>query len=96
VLWEKRKRNCCNRQKNHLTTLEKVEGYNKYTFIAEIEGYKHLEYTMHYIFRICQSIISAKEEGMHEHEELDIYNILDLVKSLVPESELEFLDEINH
>lgn len=51
---------------------------------------------MHYIFRICQSIISAKEEGMHEHEELDIYNILDLVKSLVPESELEFLDEINH
>ncbi|WP_128330794.1 hypothetical protein [Apibacter sp. HY039] len=79
--------------KDYLSTLEKI-GENRYKFIAEIESYKHLGFALHSIFNVCQSAILAKEEDIHVHTDLDIYNLLDLAKSLIPKPELEFLDEI--
>lgn len=78
---------------NYLNTLEKNKN-KQYDFIVEIESYKHLGYSLLSILRICQSALVAKEEDIHYHTDLDIYNLLDLAKSLIPESELEFLDKL--
>lgn len=78
---------------NYLSTLE-INNNKHYDFIAEIESYQHLGYALESILRVCQSAIMAKEEEVHYHTDLDIYNLLDLAKSLIPESELEFLDKL--
>ncbi len=78
---------------NYLSTLAK-NANRQYDFIAEIESYQHLGFAMQSILRICQSAILAKEEGIHYHTDLDIYNLLDLAKSLIPKPEFEFLDKL--
>lgn len=79
---------------NYLSTLEKNKN-KQYDFIAEIESYKHLGYSLLSILRVCQTALVTKDkEGFYYHTDLDIYNLLDLAKSLIPEPELEFLDKL--
>lgn len=78
---------------NYLCTLAKNSN-KQYDFITEIESYKHLGYALLSIIRVCQSALVAKEEDIHYHTDLDIYNLLDLAKSLIPEPKLEFLDKL--
>ncbi len=78
---------------NCLNTLEKNNNKH-YDFIVEIKNYQHLGLALQSILRVCQSAIIAKKEKLHCHTDLDIYNLLDLAKSLIPEPELEFLDKL--
>lgn len=78
---------------NYLSILEKNKN-KQYDFIAEIESYKHLGYSLLSILRVCHSALVAKEEYIRYHTDLDIYSLLDLAKSLIPESEFEFLDKL--
>jgi len=63
-----------------------------------LENYEHLGYTLHSICNVMQTALLAETECKQLtlcHSALDIYNLLSLVKALIPTSEWELLDKIN-
>ncbi|TWP30157.1 hypothetical protein ETU08_06260 [Apibacter muscae] len=80
--------------KDYLTTLSPTDE-GKYMLRVEIDGYKHLGFILLSILRVCESCLLARERNIAINTDLDICNLLDLAKSLIPYSELEFLEELN-
>ncbi|TWP31790.1 hypothetical protein ETU08_00350 [Apibacter muscae] len=82
-------------KRKEIDLLENSKDYFTSLSKMNIESYKELGFTLQSIIRICQSAILAKEKNVHLYTDLDIYNLLSLMKKLIPDSELEFLDEVH-
>ena len=74
--------------KEFLTTLEKLKS---------ISDYQNLGFTLKSLCKVTQTALLAKISfpNYTEHNQWDLYNILQLMRSLIPEEELELLDKIN-
>ncbi|TWP29921.1 hypothetical protein ETU09_02765 [Apibacter muscae] len=81
-------------KRKEIDLLENSKDYFTSLSKMDIESYRQLGFTLHSILRVCQSAILAKEYNIHLHTDLDIYNLLSLMEKLIPDSELEFLDEV--
>lgn len=74
--------------KEFLTILEKLKS---------IPDYQNLGFTLKSLCKITQTALLADLSFPEytEHNKWDIYNILQLLRSLIPEDELELLDKLN-
>ena len=75
--------------KDFLTTLEKLKS---------IPDYENLGFTITSLCNIAQTALLAETECRSLtlcHKPLDLFNIFNLIKILIPEDEWEFLDKIN-
>lgn len=79
------------------------ENLNPKDFLSSIENlpfldsYQELGFTLKSLCKVTQTalIMDISYSNLSEHNSWDIYNILSLMRSLIPESELELLDLIN-
>ena len=89
-----------------MTTLNKKVDFSKQEiqqFLTTLNHFKHLEdyqqlgYTLHSLGNIMQTALLAEMEHpkYSNHNKWDMYNHLSLIKSLVPNNELELLDKLN-
>ncbi|TWP23465.1 hypothetical protein ETU10_06980 [Apibacter muscae] len=62
----------------------------------DIRDYRQLGFTLHSILRVCQSALLNEQEDVRLHKDLDIYNLLCLAESLIPDPELELLDKLKN
>ncbi|MGM5631628.1 hypothetical protein O2K51_12065 [Apibacter raozihei] len=74
--------------KDFLVTLHKLK---------TIPDYENLGFTLKSLCKITQTALLAEISfpNYTEHTQWDIYNILALIRSLIPKDELELLDLIN-
>ena len=74
--------------KDFLNALEKLKN---------IPDYQNLGFTLKSLCKITQTALLAEISFPNhtEHSQWDIYNILALIRSLIPKDELELLDLLN-
>ncbi|MGM5631622.1 hypothetical protein O2K51_12035 [Apibacter raozihei] len=74
--------------KDFLVTLQKLKS---------IPDYENLGFTLKSLCKITQTALLAEISfpNYTEHTQWDIYNILQLIRSLIPKDELEWLDLLN-
>lgn len=62
-----------------------------------LESYQELGFTLKSLCKITQTAImmDISYSNNSEHSKWDIFNVLNLMRSLIPESELELLDLLN-
>ncbi|MGM5631432.1 hypothetical protein O2K51_11065 [Apibacter raozihei] len=74
--------------KDFLVTLQKLK---------TIPDYENLGFTLKSLCKITQTALLTEISfpNYTEHNQLDIYNILALIPSLIPKDELELLDLLN-
>ncbi|MGM5631444.1 hypothetical protein O2K51_11135 [Apibacter raozihei] len=74
--------------KDFLVTLQKLKS---------IPDYENLGFTLKSLCKITQTALLAEISfpNYTEHNQWDIYNILQLIRSLIPKDELELLDLLN-
>lgn len=65
--------------------------------IINSPDYENLGLTLTYLCKITQTALLAELSfpNYTEHNQWDIYNILQPLRSLIPEEELELLDKLN-
>lgn len=76
---------------------ELKKDHAKHIKYAGIGSYKHLGFTILSMLNSCQThLFSLENQGSKEEEEIriDIYNLLELIKKLLPHLEFEFLDKV--
>ncbi len=61
-----------------------------------INNYRELGYILKSLVKVAQTALMAEIESPDfiEHDKWDIYNLLTLIKNLIPEEELEWLDKL--
>ena len=74
--------------KDFLNALENCKGFT---------DYQNLGFTLKSLCKITQTALLAEISFPNhtEHSQWDIYNILQLIRSLIPKDELELLDLLN-
>ncbi|WP_128331618.1 hypothetical protein [Apibacter sp. HY039] len=74
--------------KDFLVTLQKLKS---------IPDYENLGFTIKSLCKVTQTALLAEISfpNYTEHNQWDIYNILQLIRSLIPKDELELLDLLN-
>jgi hypothetical protein len=74
--------------KDFLTVLEKF---------TSIPDYENLGFTLKSLCKVAQTALLAEISfpNYTEHNKWDVYNILQLLRSLILEDELELLDKLN-
>ncbi|WP_185145100.1 hypothetical protein, partial [Apibacter muscae] len=62
-----------------------------------IESYQELGFTLKSLCKLTQTALTMDSSypNLSVHNSWDIYNILNLIHSLIPESEWELLDRLN-
>lgn len=60
----------------------------------KIGTYQELGTFLHSLVNISQQSLFLEEEGLDNEIRIDIYNLLDMAKKIIPLTELEFLDEM--
>ena len=65
--------------------------------LKNIPDYQNLGFTLKSLCKITQTALLAEIENPQwtEHSPWDLYNILQLIRSLIPKDELELLDLLN-
>ncbi|WP_295809512.1 hypothetical protein [uncultured Apibacter sp.] len=65
--------------------------------LKNIPDYQNLGFTLKSLCKITQTALLAEISSPNytEHTQWDIYNILQLIHSLIPKDELELLDLLN-
>lgn len=65
--------------------------------LKNIPDYQNLGFTLKSLCKITQTALLADIENPQwtEHSPWDLYNILQLIRSLIPKDELELLDLLN-
>lgn len=65
--------------------------------LKNIPDYQNLGFTLKSLCKITQTALLAEISfpKYTEHNQWDIYNILQLIRSLIPKDELELLDLLN-
>ncbi|MGM5629395.1 hypothetical protein O2K51_00730 [Apibacter raozihei] len=85
--------------KNNLFIIQRYKIYLIYDFekLKTIPDYENLGFTLTYLCKITQTALLAELSfpNYTEHNQWDLYNILKLLRSLIPEDELELLDKLN-
>ncbi|MGM5631226.1 hypothetical protein O2K51_10005 [Apibacter raozihei] len=63
---------------------------------VQMESYQKLGYTLQSILKILRTLLLTEIETpeLVAHSKWDIYNLLDLAEGLLPEEELEILDQL--
>ena len=66
--------------------------------LKNIPDYQNLGFTLKSLCKITQTALLAEISfpNYTEHNQWDIYNILQLIRSLIPKDELELLDLLNN
>jgi hypothetical protein len=74
--------------KEYLTTLKSLE---------EIPSYQQLGYSLKSLCKIMQTALLAEIQfpNYTEHSKWDLYNLLGLIRGMIPKDEMELLDKIN-
>lgn len=60
-----------------------------------VESYQELGFTLKSLCKLTQTALCDCSDDKPSISNWDIFNILNLIRSLIPESELELLDLIN-
>ncbi|TWP30775.1 hypothetical protein ETU09_00210 [Apibacter muscae] len=62
-----------------------------------VESYQELGFTLKSLCKLTQTalVMDGSYPNLSVHNAWDIYNILNLIHSLIPESEWELLDRLN-
>ncbi|MGM5629398.1 hypothetical protein O2K51_00745 [Apibacter raozihei] len=85
--------------KNNLFIIQRYKIYLIYDFkkLKTIPDYENLGFTLKSLCKITQTALLAELSfpNYTEHDKWDVYNILQLLRSLIPEDELELLDKLN-
>ena len=78
-------------------TLNSQEFLTTLPYLKYILDDKNLGFMLNSIYNIGQTALLADLSfpNYTEHNKWDLYNILQLIRSLIPEDELELLDKLN-